>query len=206
MYVLPSNTGPTRVSGYRLTWFQVGGSYDDAGIANISLAWMMGQLEPLLEFDPNYLLDQHRLHVEYCKAQKGGEYKGAVRPWGMSQIYNSKGEGWNRIGWSSPRTPGKYLATDPNTGLPEKRALVHTAETIHASVRIRKVRGGKGENDQGPYTLTGLKDFNLKGTPAEDNVRWEDGSGKILPEDHLNPMERLILQQFPEIEKMVSAD
>lgn len=163
----------------------------------------MAQLEPLLEFQVEYLLHQHQLHVEYCEGQKGGEYKGTVRPWGMSRIYDAKGEGWNQIGWSAYRTPGDYSASDLNTGLPQTRKLVHTNESVHASVRIRKILGGKGGNDEGPYQLTALKGFKLLGTPEKHDVRWEHSSGRILVEDQLSPMERVILEHFPDIEKMV---
>lgn len=184
---------------------QVGGSYDDAGIANISLAWMMAQLEPLLEFDPDYLLDQHRLHVEYCKAQKGGEYKGVVRPWGLSQIYNSK-EGITSIGFSAYRTPGDYFATNPNTGITDKsRKLVHTRETVHACVRIRKLLHGKGEDDHGTYNPTALTDFKLLGTPEDNNVRWEAGPNRVLQEDDIGSVEQQLLAQFPEIERLVAS-
>ena len=163
----------------------------------------MAQLEPLLQFDPDYLLDQHRQHVEYCEGQKGGEYKGAVRPWGLSQIYNSK-DGINQIGFSAYRTPGDYHSTDPKTGLPERRKLVDTRETIHASVRIRVLEGGMGENDRGKYEPPALTDFRLSGTPEENNVRWEAGPKRVLQEDVLGSVEKVLLAQFPKIEKFVT--
>lgn len=163
----------------------------------------MDQLAPLLQFDKDYLDDQHQMHVEYCKAQKGGEYKGAVRPWGLSQIYNSK-EGINRIGWSAYRTPGDYHATDPKTGLPEKRKLVDTRETIHASVRVRKLRKGRGENDHGTYDPPALAGFKLVGTPDENNVRWEAGSKRVLQEDVMGSEEKKLLAKFPEIQAFVT--
>lgn len=164
----------------------------------------MSQLAPLLEFDATYLLDQHKLHVEYCQAQKGGEYKGAVRPWGLSQIYNSK-DGINRIGFSAYRTPGDYFATDPNTGITTDKKLVDTKETVHASVRIRKLLHGKGENDSGTYNPPALTDFKLVGTPEAKNVRWEAGPGRVLQEDVIGPVEKQLLAQFPDIEKLVTA-
>lgn len=163
----------------------------------------MNQLAPFLEFEPGYLLDQYEAHVEYCKTQKGGEYRGAVRPWGLSRIYNSK-EGLNEIGPSAYRTPGDYNATDPNTGITGNRKLVDTRETIHASVRIRKVHGGKGEEDQGNYDPPALKGFKLVGTPGANNVRWEAGSKRVLQEDVLGPVEKELLAKFPAIGKYVN--
>ena len=164
----------------------------------------MAQLAPFLEFDlPTYLFEQHRAHVKYCEAQKGGEYKGAVRPWGLSRIYNSK-DGLNKIGWSAYRTPGDYYATDPKTGITGNRKLVDTRETIHASVRIRKEHGGTGEEDQGKYDPPALKGFKRVGTPKEKNVKWDAGSKGVLYEDILDPVEVMLLAEFPQIQMYVN--
>lgn len=163
----------------------------------------MTQLDPLLEFDSSYLPEQHRAHVEYCEAQKGGEYKGVVRPWGLSRIYNSK-DGLNKIGWSAYRTPGDYNAADPTTGIPGNRKLVDTRETIHASVRIRKEHGGTGEEDQGKYDPPALKGFKLVGSPEGQNVKWEASSKRVLYEDILGSVEKDLLANFPQIKKYVN--
>lgn len=54
----------------RQVWFpgvhsNIGGGYEDQGMANITLAWMMSQLNPLLDFDPDYILDQYEETREY---------------------------------------------------------------------------------------------------------------------------------------------
>lgn len=54
----------------RQVWFpgvhsNIGGGYEDQGQANITLAWMISQVEPFIEFDPDYVLDQHELTMEY---------------------------------------------------------------------------------------------------------------------------------------------
>ena len=50
-------------------WFpgvhsDVGGSYADADLANLTLTWMISQLEPFLEFDHSYIVQQNRLTLE----------------------------------------------------------------------------------------------------------------------------------------------
>ncbi|KAF2138103.1 uncharacterized protein K452DRAFT_301472 [Aplosporella prunicola CBS 121167] len=56
-------------------WFpgvhsNIGGSYADSGLADITLAWMMSQLEPWLEFDEQYLVEQWTLNSEYHQEER----------------------------------------------------------------------------------------------------------------------------------------
>jgi uncharacterized protein (DUF2235 family) len=72
----------------RQVWFpgahaNVGGGYDDMQIANISLAWMMSQLEPFLDLRSEYLFEQDDLNEKYYKKEEG-----AIRPWSFGKIYN----------------------------------------------------------------------------------------------------------------------
>ena len=51
----------------RQCWFpgahsNIGGGYDDAEMADITLAWMMSQLQPHVEFDRLYLGEQFKLN------------------------------------------------------------------------------------------------------------------------------------------------
>ena len=55
-------------------WFpgvhsNVGGSYDDTNLADISLAWMMNQLSPFLDFAPDYLEHINQQNNDYYKSQ-----------------------------------------------------------------------------------------------------------------------------------------
>lgn len=64
-------------------WFpgvhsDVGGSYADADLANLTLTWMMSQLDPFLAFDHSYIMQQNRLTMERHE-RKG--YK--MREWGL---------------------------------------------------------------------------------------------------------------------------
>ena len=58
----------------------IGGGYNDQGQANITLAWMMAQVEPFLEFDGDYILDQYDQTDAYYK--KSGQKK---RPWSFGE-------------------------------------------------------------------------------------------------------------------------
>lgn len=56
-------------------WFpgvhtNVGGGYPDAGNSNITLAWMMSQLQGLLDFDEDYIDYLHQLQVQH-EVKKG---------------------------------------------------------------------------------------------------------------------------------------
>jgi len=58
-----------------------GGSYDDEGQANITLAWMTSQMEPFLDFDPEYILDQYEQTKNYYI--KSGQ---KPRPWSFGKL------------------------------------------------------------------------------------------------------------------------
>ncbi|KAI4251938.1 MAG: hypothetical protein LQ352_004565 [Teloschistes flavicans] len=137
-----------------------GGSYEDQGMANISLAWMMSQLEPYLDFDPDFILD--------CYDETRIYYKETVqkpRPWSFGEIYNSL-TGIYLLGGSTTRTPGNYCRVDPNTGRPTSKPLRQTNEYIHPSARTRLELGGPGKGDHGAYEGKALDPYKLK---YEDN-------------------------------------
>lgn len=71
----------------RQVWFpgahaNVGGGYDDSQIANITLAWMMSQLEPFLDMRDDYLLEQDAENEKYYK-----KVEGQLRPWSFGRLY-----------------------------------------------------------------------------------------------------------------------
>lgn len=138
-------------------WFpgahsNVGGTYPDYGMANITLAWMMDQMSgisrrPSKEFDHLDWIqfDRKALDVSFKHTRRfyetqddGDEYKG----WGMGKVYNSNTFPQSLIG-SAVRTPGLYRETDYVTGKPMNEYLTKTHEYIHASVRARIDLGGR---------------------------------------------------------------
>lgn len=76
---------PTELQTLTQVWFagshaDVGGGYDETGPANITLAWMVGQLSKFIEFDSSVL--DFQLYPEV----------GEKRPWscGTCRRYKSK--------------------------------------------------------------------------------------------------------------------
>ncbi|KAK4505575.1 hypothetical protein PRZ48_003538 [Zasmidium cellare] len=131
-----------------------GGSYEDYGMANITLAWMMDQLSgnsrpAAKDFDPvdwirfdDDFIDQCFKHTSkyYAKhGPEGEEYSG----WAMGKVYDSNTFPMSLTG-ATTRTPGRYPRTDYETGRYSKtQMLQNTHESIHSSVRARMDLGGK---------------------------------------------------------------
>ncbi len=70
-----------QLQNLKQVWFpgvhsNIGGGYDDAELSDITLAWMMSQLEPFLEFNGNYILRQSELTRRYYT-----NHRQSVRPW-----------------------------------------------------------------------------------------------------------------------------
>ena len=68
-------------------WFpgshsNVGGGYPDQEIANITLAWMMAQLEPFIDFDGGYIMDQYDANRQYYR-----ENRKQKRPWSFGKLH-----------------------------------------------------------------------------------------------------------------------
>ncbi|KAK4998389.1 hypothetical protein LTR66_002363 [Elasticomyces elasticus] len=198
---------PGNTTTLRQVWFpgvhsNVGGGYPDQQIGNITLAWMMSQLAPFIDFDPEYILDQDEENERYY------EKKGApVRPWSFGKIYDSM-SGLFALGGSLIRTPGAYYEIDPWTGRKTSKPLRDTHEYIHPSVRTRFRLKGPGVNDEGRYEAKALNDWKLMieydaGSKKPD-VFWKARSPKrnattrILPESPLWDMERELLESDPE--------
>ena len=203
-------------------WFpgvhaNVGGSYADSGTADITLAWMMSQLDEFLDFDPEYIVWQRQLNIQYYQDEKP---PAPVRPWGMGEVYNTY-TGIVVLGGSKTRTPGQYHATNGVTGDTEPRYLQDTREHIHPCVRVRLACGGKGAEDRGLYNPKALKHFKLLAPGEvtdksgavtdqyEDRYRWVLRTPErvvILPETELGDVELRLLKLSPESQKIVEQE
>ncbi|MCJ1404248.1 hypothetical protein MMC11_007473 [Xylographa trunciseda] len=200
----------------RQVWFpgvhsNVGGGYDDQEIANITLAWMIAQLEPFLDFNHDYIKEQYKDSKNYY-LQSGQN----VRSWSFGEIYNSS-KGLYTLGGSTTRTPGLYTRMDPQTGRSTGKLLRDTNEYIHPSVRARAELHGPGIEDRGAYDPRALWDYTLKVTgpttaraPGQPLAVWEsrarrrgDRPRKILAESPLWETERRLLGYTPEVEGYV---
>lgn len=157
------------------TWFpgvhsDVGGSYQNDDIANITLAWMVGQLEEhkLLTFNRDYLIRQVQrtlsMHEKTYtivtdsspRALQSAKTFGALRPWGLGKIHDSYTL-FFRLSGSQVRTPMQHPEVSKATFKPTGRMLTGTHEHMHASVRIRMALDGPGYNDRGNYASDALK-------------------------------------------------
>ncbi|MCJ1338204.1 hypothetical protein MMC09_003489 [Bachmanniomyces sp. S44760] len=209
---LRSSFSPTvweKNRGNNTVWFpgvhsNVGGGYEDQQLANITLAWMIAQLEPFIDFKDDYILEQFQQNRQY--------YIGTgqrPRPWSFGEIYRSL-TGFYILGGSTRRTPGMYYRVDPYTGRETSTPLRETNEYVHASVRSRVVLGGPGVLDDAQWEAKALQDYKLRidNDPEKQipTAVWESrfkvkGSGRrILPESPLWETERKLLSTSPQVQ------
>lgn len=192
----------------RQVWFpgvhsNVGGSYPDQELANITLAWMMSQLMPFLDLDTNVLFEEQAETQQYYK-----ETDQPIRSWSFGELYNSF-RGVYALGGSQTRTPGAYCELDPYTAKSTGHPLRHTHEYIHPSVRVRYRLGGPGAEDKGTYECKALHDWKIEivdpGTRADGGrgkgvaIAWkyegddERVTKKVIYERPLEPLEKELL-------------
>ena len=184
-------------------WFpgvhsDIGGSYPDTDLANLTLCWMVSQLDPLISFERDYVWRQVRLSIEWHqreleKLKESGSIQTIpkLRPWGLGKIHNSMSV-FFRLGGSKVRTPGEYSmpvrAGDNGTlWWIIKRCVYHvtlhlggkeiempklgnTNETIHSSVRIRMGKKGLGYDDKGLYDSQALAGWTMAGEESNPHT------------------------------------
>ncbi|KAG8666277.1 hypothetical protein FPOAC2_11383 [Fusarium poae] len=170
---LPENRYTTDL---RQVWFpgnhgNIGGGWEDQGIANCTLAWMMDQLASIgVEFDLPSLERCFVQNVKYYhktpsklsiksrkKKQKQKPRQWAMspiyennrpfRPWGLGAINKSPGILYKLSGQTT-RTPGLYRPTDRRSKSDKSRYLLDTNERIHSSVRVRLACKGLSLDDE----------------------------------------------------------
>jgi hypothetical protein len=187
----------------------IGGGYTDQGLANITLAWMISQLSPFLEFYPGYILTQEQTHQHTPSKQR----KRRERPWSFGKIINSL-RGIYNFGGGSARCPGRYHVADPLDGELDKhkRLLRETHEYIHPSVRTRFALRGPGVEDDGDYDPQALDDWRLvveypDGPEEKPEIYWravdDDDGVRELPESPMWEVERELLSLDKEMEEEV---
>lgn len=193
----------------RQVWFpgnhaNCGGGWDDQGMANVTLAWMMDQLASIgVEFDTPSLKRCFQQNVEFYEtahaALKGKKPKRMVqwaidpiyekncprRPWGLNSIKKATSMLYKLSG-QDIRTPGLYKPTDPKTKLDKDRFLVDTNERIHSTVRIRLACKGLGLDDQAIWDCPALlKNWKLSRTQEKyaDPVPFHPGWDPDVQDD-----------------------
>lgn len=190
-----------------------------------SLAWMMAQCQPFLDFDLDYIHDEWEACDEYYEKTNQ-----KPRPWSFGEIFSGL-QGVYALGGSKVRTPGRYCATDPTNGRPTSDPLMDThevcieslldfevgctnsAQYIHPSARSRLKLHGPGLGDRGDYECKALDDWKLV-IESEEGVKrptvyWKardrpsEGFVKVLPEAPLWQLELELLHYDPDIESYV---
>ncbi|KAI4220853.1 MAG: hypothetical protein L6R36_007317, partial [Xanthoria steineri] len=146
----------------------IGGSWDDSQLADISLAWMMSRFDALgVKFDQTYLYDEYKKLNKYIKARgKAEAYPAHMSPrqWGEGRSH----EVWRYLnfGWGGyvQRTPGEYPR------------LHNTNETMHPAVRYRhccKNQRHLGADDKTAYDPSSLKGWTYP--PKQTDGRIGEG-------------------------------
>ncbi|KAF4465256.1 hypothetical protein FALBO_7899 [Fusarium albosuccineum] len=197
----------------RQVWFpgnhaNCGGGWEDQGIANCTLAWMMDQLASIgVEFDlrslERYFQQTTEFYQEsYAKTKLKGKKKKKsatgqwavnpifennhpFRPWGLGSI-NKASSLLYKLSGQTIRTPGLYRPLDPKTKLDETRFLQDTNERIHSTVRIRLACKGLGLNDKSVWDCPSLlKNWKVKRTQEKyhDPVPFHPGWDPEREED-----------------------
>ncbi|KAJ3942442.1 uncharacterized protein N0V96_007942 [Colletotrichum fioriniae] len=157
----------------RQVWFpgnhsNCGGGWNDQGISNITLAWMMDQLASIgVEFN--------HLALERCVQQSNSFYRAQIkdksikwamepvygqnhplRPWGLGSIQKTSNLLYTLAG-KIIRSPGLYKQVNAHTDARTATFLTDTNERIHSSVRIRLACKGLGLNDLGEWDNPAMK-------------------------------------------------
>jgi uncharacterized protein (DUF2235 family) len=187
---------PNDLRVLKQVWFpgvhsDIGGSYDDTALANLTLAWMVSQLDPILTINHSYIysliepghsgIRGHLTFTHEGMPKQVENTRPHARPWGLGKIHNSMTT-FFLLGGSRVRTPGEYrepeLASQHGTLLWMFWKIGHrvlgktqhttpklnrTNETIHASVRIRRGKNGYGYDDKGTYDPPALKGWGMHG-------------------------------------------
>ena len=218
VWELPAEGTKTQLKELKQCWFagahsNVGGSYPDTGIADITLAWLIQQLSRNLSFDKSYISSQGSENAAWLqKQQPPTPFK-----WSCGKVYDSGDKVQNFLVGASNRTPGTYKRLNSITGKEEPaQPLRKTHEFIHPSVRVRRALGGKGTNNiptyndpwplkdwtllkpKGRFTaaktnLKGYSEADLWGKEFEDSWKWvkqaDDGKITWIAEEKIEGVE-----------------
>lgn len=211
----------------RQTWFpgvhsDVGGSYEDDDLANVSLAWMIGHMiqHKVVTFNEDYVLALFKRSREEdaLRAAKTGTKSSNPRAWGEGTIHDSMSELIFKMGGTKVRTPGQYTTQhwkQQESSTPQR--LHGTMERIHPAVRVRMRTKGLGYNDQGEYEPESLRGWICEAAPGAQHeghkvMQWRKvGTSTdveiVLPEEELTEFEMKVLRAWhiPGIDDVGSA-
>jgi hypothetical protein len=194
---------PNNLKTLRQCWFPGvhcntggGGGYQDQGLANMTLAWMVSQIQSitnsdgtkgLLDFDEKYLTWVFNRNIEHINEV---DPKEGFRGWGLGKIEETMTIAYSLTGqhkaWTTsksltdwlqpgdvPRTPGRYeeIHAENGKGVKSGRMLRDTHEKIHSCTRIRMTNGGRGimvaDVEPESYVPRGLTGWQIVGDGDE---------------------------------------
>ncbi|KAL8707608.1 MAG: hypothetical protein Q9220_007395 [cf. Caloplaca sp. 1 TL-2023] len=182
----------------------VGGSWVEQQLSDITLAWMMSRFDALgVKFDQNYLYHEYEKLNDWVKTKgpaAGYPANMSPRQWGegrSGEIYTFKNVGW---GGRVQRTPGEYPG------------LKNTNETMHPVVRYRhfcKNKDHLGADDGSAFNPSSLngwtwpsaqKDGKIgegQPTTVSGPLKYTKG-GLQIPESPMGKYEKQLLAIYNE--------
>jgi len=199
------------VTTLKQVWFpgvhcSVGGGDTDSGLGDITLAWMMSQLNTISK-DKNSELNIHFkkdfLPAQVAANKKWCENNNKTWGYGLGGITNSYVFPTSIAGKIN-RTPDGYHKINYATGKEEKgKNLVNTNEYIHPCVRARMLYKGTNYDGKTPYFSAALgdtkplavKDLETRWARHEEFKHRFEYNGKYLEEDELGVFEKEILDE-----------
>jgi hypothetical protein len=229
---------PDNLKTLRQCWFpgvhcNVGGAggYQDQGLANVTLAWMVSQLLSVKDEDGNGLLDFDEEYLEWVFGQniehvREVDPEDGFRGWALGKIEETMTTTYSLVGqhkvwaaskslldWLRPgdvgRTPGRYeeVSAKDGKGVKTGKMLKGTNEKIHPSARIRMVNGGRGVMTTGlepkTYVPRALQGWEIVGSGNKRDPRATGFTWRS--EDGKVLLEEAELEPFEETLLSVSA-
>ncbi|KAL8766373.1 MAG: hypothetical protein Q9209_006843 [Squamulea sp. 1 TL-2023] len=190
----------------------IGGSWEEQQLSDITLAWMMSRLDALgVKFDQTYLYHEYIKFHEWVKT-KGPDagYPPSLSPrqWGegrSKEIYTFQNIGW---GGRVQRTPGEY------------KGLKNTNETMHPAVRYRrfsKHQGQLGAEDGTAFDPSALNGWTWPSAQKDGKIgagqpttisgplKYTKGNLQI-PESPMGKYEKQLLALYDEDPALVARD
>jgi hypothetical protein len=169
-----------------------GGGYEDQGLANISLAWMINQLQTidggLLDFDEDYLRWIFRRNIDHCNAYYTGTERdqagdvvhdsSGFRGWGLGRIEETMADMYSLLGdddsagvavvdrWrpgNVPRTPGRYERID---------AVAAGGESVKTGNKLYGTNERVHCSVRVRAAMPGAKSVMVKGVETDGYVPW----------------------------------
>ncbi|KAL8783074.1 MAG: hypothetical protein Q9213_004886 [Squamulea squamosa] len=190
----------------------IGGSWEEQQISDITLAWMMSRFDALgVKFDESYLYHEYTKFNEWVKT-KGPDagYPPSLSPRQWGEGRSKEISRFLNVGWGGrvQRTPGEY------------KGLKNTNETMHPAVRYRhfcKNQGQLGADDSTAFNPSALNGWTWPSAQKDGKIgegpltttsgplKYTKGNLQI-PESPMGKYEKQLLALFDEDPALVARD